>query len=121
MQQQEQIEAVSEEQDIFDEDYGKMKMEVFKQQCRDILGTESAPPMTQNNDIYDEIPEADPYHATEVVDIVTAYKSLKLAMSKNLRGVAGGREMVTGKGYLKSTMASKQAQRQAMGLPPIGV
>ena len=84
-----------------------MKMEVFKQQCRDILGTESAPPMTRNNDIYDEMPEADPYHATEVVDIVTAYKSLKLAMSKNLRGVAGGREMVTGKGYLKSTMASK--------------
>jgi hypothetical protein len=27
----------NEEQDIFDEDYGKMKMEVFKERCRNIL------------------------------------------------------------------------------------
>lgn len=63
---------------------------------------------TQNNDIYEEEYESSElYQAADVVDIVTAYKSLKLAMSKNLKGVAGGREMVTGKGYLKPTMASK--------------
>ncbi len=27
----------SEAQDIFDEDFGKMKMEVFKERCRNIL------------------------------------------------------------------------------------
>lgn len=43
----------------------------------------------------------------EVVDIVTAYKSLKLVINKNIKGVAEGREQCTGKGYLKATMASR--------------
>jgi phosphoglucomutase len=45
----------------------------------------------KNVDIYDEV---DDYidDATDVVDLVTAYKSLKHAMTKNLKGYAGGRE-----------------------------
>ena len=84
-------------------------MEVFKQQCRQILtgDIESASQTHQNIDIYDEVLDYDIPVATDAVDLVTAYKSLKLAMSKNLKGLAGGREMVTGKGYLKPTMASK--------------
>lgn len=34
----------NEEQDIFDEDYGKMKMEVFKERCRNILLNEDKIP-----------------------------------------------------------------------------
>jgi hypothetical protein len=34
----------NEEQDIFDEDYGKMKMEVFKERCRNILLNEDKMP-----------------------------------------------------------------------------
>lgn len=50
-------------------------------------------------------------YASEVVDIVTAYKSLKLVMTKNVKGLAEGREQCTGKGYLKPTMASRQQTR----------
>lgn len=34
----------NEGQDIFDEDYGKMKMEVFKERCRNILLNEERIP-----------------------------------------------------------------------------
>lgn len=47
------------------------------------------------------------YTTGEPLDIVTAYKSLKLAMSKNLKGLGEGREQCQGKGYLKPTMASR--------------
>lgn len=62
----------------------------------------------------------DNYSTTsEALDIVTAYKSLKLAMSKNSKGLSGGRENCNGKGYLKPTMASRQAHRETVGLPPL--
>lgn len=44
--------------------------------------------MIMNNDLY--VDEDDYYEdsvQTEVVDIVTAYKSLKLAMNKNMKGL----------------------------------
>ena len=87
--------------DIFDEDFGKMKMEIFKQKCRNILGVDQEVPqvkkptrtlaeeqMIMNNDLYtgDEDYAEESVQA-EVVDIVTAYKSLKLAMNKNMKGL----------------------------------
>ena len=48
---------------------------------------------------------------------MTAYKSLKLAMGKNMRGIEKGREVVQGKGYLKPTIATRQAKRARLGFP----
>ena len=56
-----------------------------------------------------------------MIDIVTAYKSLKLAMNKNVRGLEKGREHINGKGYLKPTIASRQAKRLTLGYPPLGI
>lgn len=97
---------------MFDEDFGKMKMEVFRERCRNILGAPSRPlggGLNHEDDaVYDDIESFnDIAYEGEIVDIVTAYKSLKLVMSKNVKGVAEGREQVTGKGYLKPTMASR--------------
>lgn len=109
-----------------------MKMEIFKQKCRGILGLEEErqrvrqPQRTQveeqmimNNDLY---VEEDEYYEdsvqTEVVDIVTAYKSLKLAMNKNMKGLGEAVQVNQNAGYLKPTMTSRQAQRQRVGLPP---
>jgi hypothetical protein len=50
---------------------------------------------------------------------VTAYKSLKLAMNKNLKGIEKGREVCAGKGYLKPTIASRQAKRVTLGYAPL--
>ena len=100
-----------------DEDYGKLKMEVFKQQCRNILGIQEqqkqAPPSDYSQD-------QDSAIGSDALDIVTAYKSLKLAMNKNIKGLDKGREQCQGKGYLKPTINSRQAERITMGLPPIG-
>ena len=98
--------------DMFDEDFGKMKMEIFRERCRNILGVPNRP---FNENLHQEVDAEfadmesihDRAYEGEVVDIVTAYKSLKLVMSKNIKGVAEGREQVTGKGYLKQTMASR--------------
>jgi hypothetical protein len=38
-----------------------------------------------------------------VIDIVSAYKSLKLVMTKNVKGMSDGREHINGKNYLKPT------------------
>lgn len=103
---------------IFDDDYGRMRMELFKQQCRNLLGwgEEPSPPQqpAEEPSAYDYVPgesaqyeNAEMSTSSEALDIVTAYKSLKLAMSKNLKGLAGGREACNGKGYLKPTMASR--------------
>ena len=59
-----------------------------------------------------------------IIDIITAYKSLKLAMSKNSKGLNVGREECQGKNYLKPTVASRHANRQKRipggpGLPPL--
>lgn len=53
------------------------------------------------------------------LDIVSAYKSLKLAMNKNMKGLNRGRDHVTGKGYLRPTIISKQTERINLGLPPL--
>jgi len=45
----------------------------------------------------------------DAVDIVTAYKSLKMAMSKTVKGLGDMKDQINSKGYLKSTMASRQA------------
>jgi hypothetical protein len=58
---------------------------------------------------------------SETLDIVTAYKSLKLAMNKNMKGLEKGREVCAGKGYLKPTIASRQAKRVRLGFPPMSV
>lgn len=112
---------------MFDEDFGKMKMEVFRERCRDVLGVSRAP-LGQTKSAHGEdagyeedfgILE-DVAYTSEVVDIVTAYKSLKLVMTKNVKGLAEGREQCTGKGYLKPTMASRQHARGNRP-PPLGV
>ena len=54
------------------------------------------------------------------MDIVSAYKSLKLAMNKNLKGLDSGKEHTQGKGYLKPTVNSRQIARMNLGLPPLG-
>lgn len=66
----------------------------------------------------------DPGSSDNVIDIITAYKSLKLAMTKNTKGLNVGREECSGKNYLKPTVASRQANRVkpmhgATGLPPL--
>ena len=80
---------------MFDEDFGKMKMEIFREKCRNILGAPSRPLVTSTDrDEYQDETESynDVAYEGEVVDIVTAYKSLKLVMSKKIKGVAEGRE-----------------------------
>jgi hypothetical protein len=61
-----------------------------------------------NGDLYveDEDEYGEESVQAEVVDIVTAYKSLKLAMNKNMKGLG---EVVqnANKGYLKPTMTSR--------------
>lgn len=57
----------------------------------------------------------------DVLDIVQAYKSLKIAMVKNMRGLEKGREHIYGKGYLQPTIATRQAHRITLGLPPLGM
>ena len=47
------------------------------------------------------------YSSADVIDIVSAYKSLKLIMTKNIKGMSDGREFVIGKNYLKPTIASR--------------
>lgn len=72
--------------------------------------------------MYDEF-EANQSVAVEAVDIVTAYKSLKLAMNKNIKGLATeANDNINMKNYLKPTLASRQAQRMPVrtgyaGLP----
>lgn len=108
---------------MFDEDFGKMKMEGFRERCRNILGGSSSQQSkmrTGNADLADEEELGDDVaYTSEVVDIVTAYKSLKLVMSKNTKGLAEGREQCTGKNYLKPTMASRQ-QSRGFRVPPVG-
>ena len=62
-----------------------------------------------NNDLFDNSLEqrSQSNNAVDMIDIVTAYKSLKLAMNKNMRGLEKGREHCNGKGYLKPTIASR--------------
>ena len=82
--------------EIFDEDFGKMKMELFKAKCRDILQPAALVREEEPRE-NSAINEQDEYQAvdqesqgsktTEQVDIVTAYKGLKLAMSKNMKGL----------------------------------
>ena len=69
---------------------------------------------TNSNGNFHQLP-----HSQEVLDIVTAYKSLKLAMNKNLKGIEKGREVCAGKGYLKPTIASRQAKRMTLGYTPL--
>lgn len=61
-----------------------------------------------NNDLYtgDDDYEEDSIQA-EVVDIVTAYKSLKLAMNKNMKGLGEAVQINQNAGYLKPTMTSR--------------
>ena len=79
-----------EDSDAFVADYGKHKMEIFKQQCRNILNG--------------AVPDNEP---ADVLDIVTAYKSLKLAVNKTHYGLDKGRDHINGKGYLKPTISTK--------------
>jgi len=104
-------------------------MEIFKQKCRHILNGEvdltsgfkagtsnKMEPQKMNEDLEGEpgyYPEDEYYmnsHQSAVVDqvdIITAYKSLKLAMSKTVKGLGDVKEQLSSKGYLKSTMASR--------------
>ena len=63
--------------------------------------------------------DASKIYTNDVLDIVTAYKSLKLSMSKNTKGINKGREICVGKGYLKPTVASRQAKRVTLGYAPL--
>ena len=91
-------------------------MDIFKQQCRNILGLQNQEEQAvQNLEDNSHIG-----YGSEVLDIVAAYKSLKLAMNKNLKGLETGREHCQGKGYLKPTINSRQIQRMNLGLPPLG-
>lgn len=76
-------------------------MDIFKQQCRNLLS------------------EAVPEEPADLLDIVTAYKSLKLAVNKTHYGLDKGRDHISGKGYLKPTISTKQAERITLGLPLI--
>jgi hypothetical protein len=97
-----------------------MKMEIFKQKCREILQPireERVPEeavVVHDDDEYRPVAVQEPSLEgdllnTEVVDIITAYKSLKLAMSKNVKGLGDPNAAQAAKGYLKPTLSSKQA------------
>lgn len=118
--------ARGEDDDMFREDFGRIKMDVFKQQCRNILGiAEKSEEQYYAQKASQALAESSlgqsqcSQQATEALDIVTAYKTLKHAMSKNLRGIEKGREVCAGKGYLKPTVASRQAKRVTLGYAPL--
>jgi hypothetical protein len=46
-----------------------------------------------------------------MMDIVSAYKSLKLVMTKNIKGLNTADDININKNYLKPTIASRGAQR----------
>lgn len=72
-------------------------MEHFKERCRAIL-TDGAP--------YDHDEVA---YEGETIDIVTAYKQLKLDIAKNYKCFNDNN--IARKGFLKPTMAYNQAKR----------
>jgi hypothetical protein len=45
------------------------------------------------------------------IDLVGAYRSLKLAMSKNVKGLGDAKEQVNNKNFLKPTIASMQTNK----------
>jgi len=46
-------------------------------------------------------------YKSDALDLISAYKSLKMAMNNNITGLEKGREHCAGKGYLKATIASR--------------
>lgn len=90
------IEGEDEESQL-DDLYGHRKMEHFKERCRNIL-TEGAP--FEHDDVAYE---------GETIDIVTAYKQLKLDLSKQYNILSESN--VNRKGFLKPTMAYIQSKR----------
>ena len=84
---------------MFDEDFGKLKMEKFKEYCRNILGSKvkaqtHAPEYAALTKEYES-----------ALDIVSAYKSLKQAVLKP--ATVHGADVTQGnKGYLKMTIAA---------------
>ena len=90
-------------------------MQLFKMRCREILNDDpqrkNVDSKMQASSANSELEEAmmeDVAYDGDAIDIVTAYRQLKLDMQKNIKGLNGGREVINGKGYLKPTMSSAQ-------------
>lgn len=117
---------------MFDEDYGMLKMEKFKQQCRNILGVKKDKHKGyyigeggEDQESEEDQPKIDhilledgkkyllqkDYEAT--LDIISAYKNLKQAVSKPTT-VHGGNGIIGSKGYLKMTIAATQHSKSKM-------
>eukprot|EP00347_Sterkiella_histriomuscorum_P024110 403332273 len=112
----------------FDEDFGKIRMENFKNQCRHILGKPRKnqtsayrnPLMEEFED--DQSEDSQQYENSQYIknrdydtylDIINAYKTLKQAVNKpstvHNPNYAGG-----SKGYLKMTIAATQHSKSKM-------
>ena len=119
LQDSEGADGKGQEQVVFEEDMGRTLMDSFKQKCRKVLGSGASLQPEP------EIPEDEPSHEYQIyaskgsdqVDLITAYKSLKHSMHKNLKGLGRGRDLCTGKGFLRPTIISLQAERLPAGLP----
>lgn len=110
----------AQEQVVYEEDMGRSLMDSFKQKCRRVLGGGASSLQPEW-----EVPGDQTSHEYELmsrgndqVDLITAYKSLKHSMHKNLKGLGRGRDLCTGKGFLRPTIISQQAERLTAGLPP---
>lgn len=106
-----------------DDKFGENRMKLFNLRCRDILNDNpQRPPKTTSSQLnqstsQDDVMEDVAYDG-DAIDIVTAYRQLKLDMQKNIKGLNQGRELINGKGYLKQTMSSAQQKfRDAPKVP----
>ncbi|CDW85027.1 leucine rich repeat family protein [Stylonychia lemnae] len=111
-------------QQIFDEDFGKLKMEKFKEQCRQILGPKKKEHNNSQRNIYQnefEEPNQSQNDSQFVnqreydtfLDIINAYKTLKQAVNKPST-VHGNKNQGGSKGYLKMTIAATQHSKSNM-------
>lgn len=131
MQSQEPVQEVEEDEDQqqqpeeVNEDYGKLRMEQFKQHCRNLLGKsdsdsedeeEEEPHINKENKNYQNLPaknvENVDYEGT--VDIVSAYKALKQTFIKSSTVHAPGTSVLNSKNYLRMTIAATQHSKSKM-------
>ena len=112
--EEENAAPVKDPEEDFDEDFGRRKMEQFKAECRLVLGRERRP---GNPTMFDEpLQESEVMGARDYdapLDIVSAYKHLKQAISKpaTVHNASGKSQR---KGYLKMTIAAQQHSKNSM-------
>lgn len=85
------------------ENFGEFKMQMFKRNARQILGS-AASTATEESEFVENFE----YKQSSVTDIVTAYKSLKQMLYKAQGGPKPQSIVPPNAGYLKKTIAAQQ-------------